>query len=184
METKQTNVLLIISILAAIAIIGLIFYAGQKFQKREQEQSIQKEQGETSPKPRKINELLAQDHTAPFHVDNVNLIKSALEKYYNNNKAYPTKLEELAPLYIKVLPKYSTSRNYFYAFYPAEKPQSYHVGTLLEPCHTEKDYAGIRNCNPASIDLWKSDADFDSSKAGYTEGFNGMDPVFDLIGKR
>ena len=160
---KQTNIFLIIGVIAAIIIIGMLFYLGaRKTGKQEKPVVEQKTRSVATQK------LIETDATDPSHVNNIKYIQSALERYYNDKRQYPKQLEELVPYYLTILPKYSSSRNYFYAHYPAEKPQKYHIGVLL----------GGRN--EASPVAFRSDSDLDSAKTGYINGFNGMDPVFDL----
>ena len=160
---KQTNIFLIIGVVAAIIIIGMLFYLGaRKTGKQEKPVVEQKTRSVATQK------LIETDATDPSHVNNIKYIQSALERYYNDKRQYPKQLEELVPYYLTILPKYSSSRNYFYAHYPAEKPQKYHIGVLL----------GGRN--EASPVAFRSDSDLDSAKTGYINGFNGMDPVFDL----
>ena len=160
---KQTNIFLIIGVIAAIIIIGMLFYLGaRKTGKQEKPVVEQKTRAVGTQKP------IETDATDPSHVNNIKYIQSALERYYNDKRQYPKQLEELVPYYLTILPKYSSSRNYFYAYYSAEKPQKYHIGALL----------GGRN--EASPVAFRSDSDLDSAKAGYINGFNGMDPVFDL----
>ncbi|MBI5192265.1 MAG: PD40 domain-containing protein [Nitrospirae bacterium] len=97
-------------------------------------------------------------------------IQTAIERYYNDKLQYPKTLDELVPMYLNVLPKYSSSKNYFYAYYPAGTPKSYHLGAPL----------GGRNATDP--EAFKSDADFNSERAGLVGGFTGMDPVYDLTG--
>ena len=68
------------------------------------------------------------------------------------------------------MPKYSSSKDYFYAYYPEAKPTAYHLGALL----------GGRN--QASTKAFAEDADLNSEKVGYKNGFNGADPIYDLKG--
>lgn len=128
------------------------------------QQSTEKEQQITTAK------LLATDPSDPSHINNLKYIQEGLEKYYNDKRMYPANLEELKPTYVRVLPKYSSSRDYFYAYYPKDKPTAYHLGTLL----------GGRN--QTSPKAFAEDADLNSEKAGYTNGFNGADPIYDLKG--
>ncbi|MCR4322669.1 MAG: hypothetical protein NUV61_01110 [Candidatus Azambacteria bacterium] len=114
--------------------------------------------------------LLATDPADPSHINNIKYIREGLEKYYNDKKMYPKNLDELVPTYARILPKYSSSRDYFYAYYPEAKPTAYHIGTLL----------GGRN--QASPQAFATDADLNSEKAGYIGGFNGADPIYDIKG--
>lgn len=113
--------------------------------------------------------LLAMDVSDPSHVGNVKYIQAGLERYYADKQMYPKKMEDLVPLYLRVLPKYSTEKHYLYAHYPKDKPKSYHIGTPL----------GGRN--PSDAKAFAEDADFNSEKQGYAGGFDGADPVYDAV---
>lgn len=159
----------IVTIAVAFCLVVVIIIAGsaiirRKGGKRQAPASTEKQQQEATAK------LLASDPSDPAHVNNIKYIVDGLEKYYKDKKMYPKKLEDLVPLYIKILPKYSSQKDYFYAYYPKDKPMAYHIGTLL----------GGRN--QASPKAFAEDADLNSEKAGYDGGFNGMDPVYDLTG--
>ena len=160
---KQTNIFLIIGVIAAIIIIGMLFYLGARKTGKQEKPVVEQKMRSVA-----TQKLIETDATDPSHVNNIKYIQSALERYYNDKRQYPKQLEELVPYYLTILPKYSSSRNYFYAHYPAEKPQKYHIGVLL---------GGRNEASPAAF---RSDSDLDSVKVGYINGFNGMDPVFDL----
>lgn len=162
---KQTNIFLIIGVAAAVIIIGMLFYLGAQKARKQEKPATQKQMPSVA-----TQKLIETDATDPTHVNNIKYVQSALERYYNDKRQYPKQLEDLVPYYLTVLPKYSSSRNYFYAYYPADKPQKYHIGTLL---------GGRNEASPAAF---RSDSDLNSAKAGYVNGFNGMDPVFDLEG--
>lgn len=151
-----------------LVVIGLGFLLSavskRKEQQPAQQQAIEKDQQIATEK------LLATDPSDPSHINNLKYIKDGLEKYYNDKKMYPKALSDLVPLYLRVVPKYSSSKDYFYAYYPSEKPTAYHLGALL----------GGRN--QASPKAFAEDADLNSEKAGYVGGFNGADPVYDLKG--
>lgn len=114
--------------------------------------------------------LLEMDVTDPTHVNNLNYIQNGLVLYFNDKGEFPKKLEELVPLYLRGLPKYSSEIGYFYAYYPADKPTNFHLGALL----------GGRD--PGDVLAFANDADYDSAKAGNVGGFTGVDPMYDLVG--
>ncbi|MBI5912844.1 hypothetical protein HY839_00155 [Candidatus Azambacteria bacterium] len=168
MENSQKKQIIGIAIFVVV-IIGLglllaVIFKQKKAPQPQQRQTTEKSQQETTAK------LLATDPSDPSHINNLKYIQEGLEKYYNDKKTYPKKLDELVPNYARILPKYSSSKDYFYAYYPKDKPTAYHIGTLL----------GGRN--QASPKAFAEDADLNSEKAGYVGGFNGADPVYDLKG--
>lgn len=167
METAKRNQIITIAAVFFItaAVIG-IGSAVVRWKGSKQPTPMTKEQQEQET----TKKLLATDPADPSHVSNIKYIVTGLEKYYNTNRMYPKTLGELMPTYIAVIPKYSSQKDYFYAYYPAEKPTAYHIGTLL----------GGRN--EMSPKAFAEDADLNSEKEGYVNGFNGMDPVYDLTG--
>ena len=168
MEISQKKQIIGLAVFVAV-IVGLGFLLSVFLKQEEAPQpsgqpTTEKGQQEATAK------LLATDPSDPSHISNLKYIQEGLEKYYNDKSAYPKKLDELVPLYARVLPKYSSSRDYFYAYYPKDKPTTYHIGTLL----------GGRN--HASPEAFAKDADLNSEQAGYVGGFNGADPIYDLTG--
>lgn len=113
--------------------------------------------------------ILATDPTDPSHINNIAYLQEGLKKYYAEKKMYPKKLGELLPRYLYVIPKYSSDKDYLYAYFPAEKPFAYHIGTLL----------GGRNI--VSPQTLSADSDFNSEKVKYVNGFNGADPMYDIV---
>lgn len=116
--------------------------------------------------------ILATDPADPSHINNLAYLREGLKKYYAEKKTYPKKLSELVPRYLYVAPKYSSDTDYLYAYFPAEKPSAYHLGAPL---------GGKNITSPTAL---SGDADFNSEKAKYTNGFNGADPVYDLAGEK
>lgn len=105
---------------------------------------------------------------------NLDSIYYEIESYYDDNDYFPTSLSELEKFVeskttgdeIKKLPKDpETGEDYLYAYYPAENPTAYHLGVILE-IKDDKDL--------------NDDSDFNSKAAGYVNGFDGKDPVFDV----
>jgi len=172
MSELNKKILLAIVVVLVLGAVGYGVYYGSS--KRASEKSrppapkTKPLTTEMEEQKRRTEEILKTDPTDPVHVANLKYIQSALDKYYNDRRQYPKALTELVSTYVKVLPKYSSRQDYFYAYNPKEKPQSYHLGTLL----------GGRNT--ASPEAFKTDSDFDSAKAGWAGGFNGLDPVYDL----
>lgn len=164
--TKRNQIILIGAIFLAIVAVIAIVSAVIRQKGATQQAPITVEQQQQM----ETKKLLATDPADPSHITNITYIIGGLEKYYNDKKTYPTKLDELVPVYINILPKYSSQRDYFYAYYPESKPTAYHIGTLL----------GGRN--QVSPKAFAEDADLNSEKEGYVNGFNGMDPVYDLAG--
>lgn len=115
-------------------------------------------------------QLLAMDVSDPSHVGNIKFIQAGLERYFNDHRTYPKKLEDMRPQYLRIIPQYSTGKDYLYAYYPKDKPTKYHLGTKLG------------GHNPSDSKTLSEDADFNSKKAGYAGGFEGTDPVYDLVG--
>ena len=152
-----------------LVIIGLLFLVSTVL-KQKVSQPAQQQQATEKDQQVATTKLLATDPSDPSHINNIKYIKDGLEKYYNDKRMYPKGLQELVPVYLRIVPKYSSSRDYFYAYYPKDKPTAYHLGTLL----------GGRN--QASPEAFASDADLNSEKAGYINGFVGADPIYDLKG--
>lgn len=172
-KSKQKILLAAIGAIVLLIASGLIY---NKFIKRAPvatpllQQNAKPSPAKMEDERKKTEEILKTDPTDPVHISNLKYIQSALERYYNDKKQYPESLVGLSPMYLKILPKYSSNKDYFYAYYPKDKPKAYHLGSLL----------GGRNATDAGA--FKADADFNSDKADYVSGFNGLDPVYDLIG--
>jgi len=170
-QNKKSQATTILSYIAILVVGGFVIALFVKLGGlTSQEQQVPAQQIEKSDKT-KTEKLLATDSSDPSHINNVRSIQAALEKYYNDYKKYPIDLNELAPLYIRRLPTYANNVNYFYAYWPNANPQAYHLGTLL---------GGRNELSPATLN---QDADLNSEASGYTHGFNGSDPVFDLVGE-
>ena len=168
MEDSQKKQIIGIAVFVVV-IIGLGFLLSVIFKQKgtpqpQQQQMTEKDQQIATAK------LLATDPSDPSHINNLKYIKEGLEKYYHDKKMYPKELNDLVPLYVRIVPKYSSSKDYFYAYYPKDKPRAYHLGALL----------GGRN--QASSKAFAEDADLNSEKAGYVNGFAGADPIYDLTG--
>ncbi|MEK7520146.1 MAG: hypothetical protein AAB581_02830 [Patescibacteria group bacterium] len=163
----------IVFVVAAVIIIGVVFAFLSRSPVPRIETPLEQTQREAEQKTA-TEKLLETDPVDPQHITNIKYIQMALGKYYNDHQTYPKKLGELTPMYARVLPKYSingtTSSDFFYAYYPKEKPTAYHLGVLL----------GGRN--PQDPAAFAGDADLNSEKVGYASGFNGFDPVYDIVG--
>lgn len=168
MDTTKRNQIITIGIIFLIVAVTIAIGSAIIKRKTAKQQAptltVEQQQREATKK------FLATDPADPSHVSNIKYIIVGLEKYYSDKKAYPKKLDELLPVYINVIPKYSSQKDYFYAYYPEAKPTAYHIGSLL----------GGRN--EMSPKVFAEDADLNSVSEGYVNGFNGMDPVYDLIG--
>lgn len=89
-------------------------------------------------------------------------IQFYLDAYYAKNHSFPATLSELR----EEVPKDpKTHDDYLYAFYPPENPTAYHLGAILE----------FKNAT-----ILTRDSDFNSKAAGYVNGFDGKDPVYDI----
>lgn len=170
MENSQKKQVIGIAIFG-IVVIGFGLILGTAMRQKKTPQSFEQQRAATEKIQHEATaKLLATDPSDPAHVNNIKYIADGLEKYYKDKHAYPKKLDELVPLYLRVLPKYSSQKDYFYAYYPNNKPTAYHIGTLL----------GGRN--QASPKAFAEDADLNSEKVGYVNGFAGADPIYDLTG--
>jgi len=99
-------------------------------------------------------------------IADIRQIQVALELYKEEKGAYPTGLFQLTPEFFTPVPRDpETDRDYLYAYYPLTEPQDFHLGAVLE------------DINSFSLD---DDANFNSDTAGYTNGFNGQDPIYDV----
>src|SRR3990167_3822553 len=174
-EFKKKILIAIISVLV-LGVVGYgIYYGSSKRSAPAPQQAPQNAKPSVSKMAEEKNrteEILKTDPTDPVHVANLKYIQSALERYFNDKRQYPKTLEELAPMYVKGLPKYSSRQDYFYTHSPADKTQLYHFVTIL----------GWRNT--ATPEAFKTDSDFDSAKAGWAGGFNGLDPIYDLTNNK
>jgi len=95
-----------------------------------------------------------------------NLAK-ALDEFYKDHGFYPVSLSYLLPKYLSEIPRDpQTGQDYFYAYYPSFKPFAYHLGARLEG---------------ENVELIKDD-DLNSKKAGFVNGFDGEDPIYDFHG--
>ncbi len=168
MEKPPAKIFLLIAGVAALVALALFFGTGAR------------RGGEVQPPPAvspekdavtETERLLATDPADPSHINNLKYIQAGLEKYFNDNRTYPADLRTLVPRYLRALPAYSSQQGYLYAYAPEAKPTAYHLGALL----------GGRN--QADPQAFATDADFNSEKAGYIGGFNGTDPVYDLVGE-
>ena len=91
-----------------------------------------------------------------------------LDMYHKQEGSYPKKLSELSPPTI-VSSWGGDYDDFFYAYYPTDNPQNYHLGIELSGELTA-EYA-------RKLD---DDSDF-NSKDGFVDGFDGSDPIYDSI---
>lgn len=154
-------------LLAVVILFAVLMQGGNR--PASKKGGAQQQQKETLSKT-ETQRLLESDASDLSHVNNVAYIQAKLEEYYRDNKFYPKKISDMVPRYMRTVPMYSLKKGYLYATDGKDKAASYHVGTMLG------------GNNPADAKLLKEDADFNSEKAKYTDGFNGLDPVFDLVG--
>lgn len=163
---KQLIIIGVVCILL-MAVVATIFVANNN---RASEQQATSSSVKTATLKEHMARYLAADPVDLSHIGNIKSIQGALRKYFDNKQVYPKKLSELAPAYLYIVSKYSSSQDYFYAYFPADKPTAYHLG------------APLGGNNPADGPVLSQDADFNSKKAGYVNGFDGTDPVYDLVG--
>lgn len=170
---KKRIILIVGGVIAFVALILIVAVSVRRTPAQpEQKQTPQQIQEAIHQKEVVLTkQLLAMDVSDPSHVGNIKFIQAGLERYFNDHRTYPKKLEDMRPQYLRIIPQYSTGKDYLYAYYPKDKPTKYHLGTKL----------GGRN--PSDAKTLSEDADFNSLKAaGYTGGFDGTDPVYDLVG--
>ena len=168
MEKSPTKMFLLFAGIVVLIALALWWGSGARREGKEQQPpaAVPLERDAVTETER----LLATDPADPSHVNNLKYIQAGLEKYFSDNRAYPADLRTLVPKYLRVLPAYSSRQDYLYAYSPKGKPTLYHLGALL---------GGRNEISPRTL---AGDADFNSEKAGYTGGFNGADPVYDIIG--
>ena len=166
--SSPTGLLIILGIIVVFIPVIFVFI---------QEPSIQKEREVSLPlekeAPQKEIQIPRGEGVVPNieardgrRINDIRIIKVILGEYYDSYNVYPNSLSELVPEFLNDLPKDpKTNQDYFYAFYPFIEPSCYHLGTVLE------------NVNRYEL---LNDADFDSKMAGYINGFNGIDPVYDI----
>ncbi len=168
MQKKQ---LVLIGVIIAV-LIGIIVIFIRIPTKTEQKETVQQTQEVVHQKEVALTrQLLDMDVSDPSHVRNVKFLQEKIERYFNDYRYYPKRMEDMIPHYLPVPVQFATGENYLYAYYPKDKPTKYHLGAKL----------GGRN--PADIKTLSEDADFNSIKAGYVGGFVGVDPVYDLVSK-
>lgn len=167
MQKKHIVMIITAFILIAIIVAIIINAPKQKVQDPVAEQIQQQIIHEKEVAITK--QLIAMDVSDPSHVINIKFIQTGLEKYFNDYGYYPKKLEDMIPLHLRVVPQFSTGENYLYAYYPKDKPTKYHLG------------ARLGGHNPADEKSFSEDADLNSKKANYVGGFDGTDPVYDLV---
>lgn len=102
-----------------------------------------------------------------FEVDkNINQIQMSLMFFFGKNKIFPENLNELYPGFIQ---KEILENNTFLYAYSKDK-NYYHLGVKIN--------------NPDNIqNKLKNDADFNSISKNYVNGFNGLDPIYDVVNK-
>jgi|GEM_PF-4027167 len=99
---------------------------------------------------------------------NLKEIQVPIELYFIDNGSYPKFLSNLIPQYIakSYLVKTINDKNILYAY--SADGKHYHMGVDINLPYTQ-DFSGF-----------KYDKDFNSKAAGYVNGFNGQDPIYDL----
>lgn len=100
-------------------------------------------------------------------ISDIKQLQLACELYYDNNGQYPDGLTDanlVTPGYIAQIPKDPQTGNSYQYAYNGDR-SNYHVGVTLE------------NTNHQVFD---NDVDFDSATAGWTGGFSGADPMYDM----
>lgn len=107
-------------------------------------------------------------------VENLKIVKSALDTYVDKHGNFPTSLSELKSSSPEIIfPSDFPSPAYLYAYHSSspysspQKPIFFHLGIKIAAC---SDVGRI---------AIGSDVDIDSSTS-YVSGFDGKDPVFDL----
>lgn len=111
-------------------------------------------------------------------------IQAALEKFYTDKKEYPKSLPELEQVYPFmtdicrfgenprfIMDERDFEHAYNYAYFPTENPIKYHIG------------GGLKPDTVISIVAENGPANFNSLRAGYTNGFDGTSFFYDLVGE-
>lgn len=170
MQRNQLALIIGGIVLFAFIIAAIIGATGKPDAQAPSPQQVQAEQEKAHEQQVvETKRLLAMDVSDPAHVGNVKFIQAGLERYFNDHRVYPKKLEDMVPQYLRILPQFETGKNYLYAYNPADKLSAYHLGAAL----------GGRN--PSDVKSFAEDSDFNSKKAGWQGGFSGTDPVYDLV---
>ena len=107
-----------------------------------------------------------------INISQFKIIPSLLGIYFEKYKVYPETLSKLGDSSGAII-KDSSSNKYLYAYYPKVKPTSYHLGLLLEGCSKDPVKQVVDK-------EFLKDRDFNSATAGYVNGFDGKDPIYDL----
>ncbi len=98
-------------------------------------------------------------------ISDIQNLAQVLDEFYKDYGFYPVSLSYLSPKYLSEIPRDpQTGQDYFYAYYPSFKPFAYHLGARLEGERFEL----------------RRDDDFNSKKAGFVNGFDGEDPIYDI----
>src|SRR3989344_5839255 len=118
-ELNKKILLAIVAVLVLGAVgFGIYYGASKRTSEKIQPpaQNVKSPATKMAEEKKRTDEILKTDPTDPVHVANLKYIQSALERYYNDKRQYPKVLTELVPIYVKVLPKYSSKQDYFYAY--------------------------------------------------------------------
>ena len=108
-------------------------------------------------------------------LSDIKQLQLALEMYFDSNGHYPTALSDLVTGgYMSQVPTDPlTGDNYSYAYYPSTDPTDYHLGATIEDPSGVKALDSDQDCNSAGTTC--------PAGAAYTNGFDGADPVFDVV---
>ena len=137
-------------LIITIIIIIIIVVTGYIFINKKQEEQL---------------ELVKQRSIEAGLIASMNQLEMSLVFYFNQNGILPESLEELYPEFIAKKDIVENER-YLYAYPKDRKTLTYHLGIKLE--------ADVENQH-----VLKNDKDFNSILAGYLNGFDGRDPIYD-----
>src|SRR3989304_521540 len=114
MTELNKKILLAIIVVLVLGAVGYgIYYGSSKRSAPAPQQAPQNAKPSVSKmaeEKKRTEEILKTDPTDPVHVANLKYIQGALDKNFNDRRQYPKTLGELAPMYVKVLPKYSSKQ--------------------------------------------------------------------------
>lgn len=104
----------------------------------------------------------------------VDKVAHQLRMFNIKMKRYPESLGELVPVYLKYLPTDVAGGNIDFLYARSKDGKRFHVGVKLES-YDGGIILGSNTPHPLTYD-----SDFNSVTADYLDGFDGVDPAYDL----
>jgi len=172
MQLKNQKGIVLLTIV--LIIVGFLVLGGTSWyfynQKNNTSQNSEAKNKELQEKnlteeQRKQLEIVKQRFVEANMIGNINQLQMSLDFYFKQNGVLPASLNELYPKFIADK-KIVENEKYLYAYSYDRKTLTYHLGIKLEA---------------ENQPILKNDKDFNSISAGYINGFDGADPVYDVV---